>query len=118
MPAGVCANRRRRRAGSRNAAGRARHVGVVTTTPTDAERRGWRAWRGARRAPAPSRWRTSSASTPAARAWAEPGLRAARGPRLARAPMAAPDTTEEILDVNRRYHDVAAADYDTKWGVD
>jgi len=32
--------------------------------------------------------------------------------------MAAPDTTEEILDVNRRYHDVAAADYDTKWGVD
>src|SRR6187549_1373611 len=74
--------------------------------------------RGARRAPAPSRWRTSSASTPPARAWAEPGLRAARGPRLARAPMAAPDTTEEILDVNRRYHDVAAADYDTKWGVD
>jgi ubiquinone/menaquinone biosynthesis C-methylase UbiE len=32
--------------------------------------------------------------------------------------MAAPDTTHEILDVNRRYHDVAAADYDTKWGVD
>src|SRR5215208_3748225 len=32
--------------------------------------------------------------------------------------MAAPDSTEEILDVNRRYHDVAAADYDTKWGVD
>jgi ubiquinone/menaquinone biosynthesis C-methylase UbiE len=32
--------------------------------------------------------------------------------------MAAPDTTDEILDVNRRYHDVAAADYDTKWGVD
>jgi SAM-dependent methyltransferase len=31
---------------------------------------------------------------------------------------AAPDTTEEILDVNRRYHDVAAADYDAKWGVD
>jgi SAM-dependent methyltransferase len=26
--------------------------------------------------------------------------------------------TDEILDVNRRYHDVAAADYDTKWGVD
>src|SRR3954447_19847207 len=32
--------------------------------------------------------------------------------------MAAPDTTEEILDVNRRYHDVAADEYDAKWGVD
>ncbi|HWT24259.1 MAG TPA: class I SAM-dependent methyltransferase, partial [Solirubrobacteraceae bacterium] len=32
--------------------------------------------------------------------------------------MAAPGTTEEILDVNRRYHDVAAAGYDQKWGVD
>jgi ubiquinone/menaquinone biosynthesis C-methylase UbiE len=32
--------------------------------------------------------------------------------------MAAPDTTDEILDVNRRYHDVAARDYDAKWGVD
>jgi len=32
--------------------------------------------------------------------------------------MAAPDSTEEILDVNRRYHDVAAAEYDAKWGVD
>jgi SAM-dependent methyltransferase len=32
--------------------------------------------------------------------------------------MAAPSTTEEILDVNRRYHDVAAVDYDVKWGVD
>jgi len=32
--------------------------------------------------------------------------------------MAAPDSTDEILDVNRRYHDVAAAEYDTKWGVD
>src|SRR5215204_1331274 len=32
--------------------------------------------------------------------------------------MAAPATTEEILDVNRRYHDVAAAEYDLKWGVD
>ena len=31
--------------------------------------------------------------------------------------MAAPDKTEDILDVNRRYHDVAAADYDVKWGV-
>jgi ubiquinone/menaquinone biosynthesis C-methylase UbiE len=25
---------------------------------------------------------------------------------------------ERILDVNRRYHDVAAAEYDSKWGVD
>src|SRR3954465_12846849 len=32
--------------------------------------------------------------------------------------MAAPAPEEEILDVNRRYHDVAAADYDAKWGVD
>ena len=32
--------------------------------------------------------------------------------------MAAPATTHEILDVNRRYHDVAAAEYDAKWGVD
>ena len=34
------------------------------------------------------------------------------------APMAAPPTSREILDVNRRYHDVAADDYDTKWGID
>src|SRR3712207_2805715 len=32
--------------------------------------------------------------------------------------MAAPDTAEEILDVNRRYHDAAAREYDAKWGVD
>jgi SAM-dependent methyltransferase len=32
--------------------------------------------------------------------------------------MAAPATSHEILDVNRRYHDVAADDYDTKWGID
>ena len=32
--------------------------------------------------------------------------------------MAAPDKTADILDVNRRYHDVAAAEYDVKWGVD
>jgi ubiquinone/menaquinone biosynthesis C-methylase UbiE len=32
--------------------------------------------------------------------------------------MAAPPTSREILDVNRRYHDVAADDYDTKWGID
>jgi ubiquinone/menaquinone biosynthesis C-methylase UbiE len=31
--------------------------------------------------------------------------------------MAAPATSDEILDVNRRYHDVAAADYDAKWGI-
>ena len=31
--------------------------------------------------------------------------------------MAAPATEAEILEVNRRYHDVAAADYDAKWGV-
>jgi ubiquinone/menaquinone biosynthesis C-methylase UbiE len=31
--------------------------------------------------------------------------------------MAAPTTSDEILDVNRRYHDVAAEDYDAKWGI-
>jgi ubiquinone/menaquinone biosynthesis C-methylase UbiE len=31
--------------------------------------------------------------------------------------MAAPPTSTEILDVNRRYHDVAAGEYDTKWGI-
>jgi len=37
--------------------------------------------------------------------------------RLAAA-MTAPATTEEILDVNTRYHDDAAATYDAKWGID
>ena len=32
--------------------------------------------------------------------------------------MAAPASTPEILEVNRRYHDVAALDYDSKWGID
>ncbi len=31
--------------------------------------------------------------------------------------MAAPPTEHEILDVNRRYHDVAAESYDAKWGI-
>jgi ubiquinone/menaquinone biosynthesis C-methylase UbiE len=31
--------------------------------------------------------------------------------------MAAPTAPDEILDVNRRYHDVAAHDYDAKWGI-
>jgi ubiquinone/menaquinone biosynthesis C-methylase UbiE len=31
--------------------------------------------------------------------------------------MAAPPTSAEILDVNRRYHDVAAREYDAKWGI-
>jgi SAM-dependent methyltransferase len=31
--------------------------------------------------------------------------------------MAAPPTPREILDVNRRYHDVAAREYDAKWGI-
>jgi ubiquinone/menaquinone biosynthesis C-methylase UbiE len=31
--------------------------------------------------------------------------------------MAAPPTEHEILDVNRRYHDVAAHTYDSKWGI-
>ena len=33
------------------------------------------------------------------------------------ADMAAPPTEHEILDVNRRYHDVAAESYDAKWGI-
>jgi len=32
--------------------------------------------------------------------------------------MAALRTADEIRDVNTRYHDVAAASYDTKWGID
>jgi ubiquinone/menaquinone biosynthesis C-methylase UbiE len=31
--------------------------------------------------------------------------------------MPAAAATDEILDVNRRYHDVAAAEYDGKWGI-
>jgi ubiquinone/menaquinone biosynthesis C-methylase UbiE len=31
--------------------------------------------------------------------------------------MAAPAAPDEILDVNRRYHDMAARDYDAKWGI-
>ncbi len=31
--------------------------------------------------------------------------------------MPAPATAPEILDVNRRYHDVAAQEYDAKWGI-
>ncbi len=31
--------------------------------------------------------------------------------------MAAPAAPDKILDVNRRYHDVAARDYDAKWGI-
>ena len=31
--------------------------------------------------------------------------------------MAAPAAPDRILDVNRRYHDVAARDYDAKWGI-
>src|SRR5690348_12814625 len=32
--------------------------------------------------------------------------------------MAAVRSAEEIRDVNTRYHDVAAASYDSKWGID
>lgn len=32
--------------------------------------------------------------------------------------MAAPATAEDIRDVNVRYHDVAAVEYDQKWGID
>jgi ubiquinone/menaquinone biosynthesis C-methylase UbiE len=32
--------------------------------------------------------------------------------------MAAPPTPEAIREVNTRYHDVAAAEYDGKWGID
>jgi ubiquinone/menaquinone biosynthesis C-methylase UbiE len=32
--------------------------------------------------------------------------------------MAAPDTPTEIRDVNTRYHDAAATEYDHKWGID
>ena len=29
-----------------------------------------------------------------------------------------PPSAEDIRDVNSRYHDVAAPDYDSKWGID
>jgi SAM-dependent methyltransferase len=32
--------------------------------------------------------------------------------------MTAPPTAEEIREVNTRYHDVAAVEYDAKWGID
>src|SRR4051794_889591 len=32
--------------------------------------------------------------------------------------MASPPTAEQIREVNTRYHDVAAAEYDGKWGID
>jgi ubiquinone/menaquinone biosynthesis C-methylase UbiE len=32
--------------------------------------------------------------------------------------MAAPSTPDAIRDINTRYHDGAAADYDAKWGID
>jgi ubiquinone/menaquinone biosynthesis C-methylase UbiE len=32
--------------------------------------------------------------------------------------MPAPNTHEEIRDVNERYHDAAASSYDSKWGID
>jgi ubiquinone/menaquinone biosynthesis C-methylase UbiE len=32
--------------------------------------------------------------------------------------MTAPPTAEEIREVNTRYHDVAATEYDRKWGID
>src|SRR5882672_10632295 len=32
--------------------------------------------------------------------------------------MPAPSTPDRIKDVNERYHDVAAASYDSKWGID
>ena len=44
-----------------------------------------------------------------------------RAPRLnatLRDPMPAPPTAAEIRDVNARYHDAAADDYDAKWGID
>ena len=33
-------------------------------------------------------------------------------------PAAADATAERIRDVNTRYHDLAAASYDAKWGID
>src|SRR3982751_2838275 len=32
--------------------------------------------------------------------------------------MPAPASPDRIKDVNERYHDVAAAEYDSKWGID
>src|SRR3954454_2851102 len=55
-----------------------------------------------------SRTRSSSART---------SRQSATGGYPAWPKMAAPPTEHEILDVNRRYHDVAAETYDSKWGI-
>ena len=71
------------------------------------------------------KWRlrcaAARAATPAQRLRAASrggGPRGADLPRLRRAHGRAREHRDEILDVNRRYHDVAAAEYDAKWGVD
>ena len=46
------------------------------------------------------------------------GDRGRRPARRARLDCVASMAAEEIVDVNRRYHDVAAPEYDTKWGID
>ena len=77
----------------------------------------WR-WRLASLPPAELAKRLRAESEAAGRARTPVRASAERSrSRLGRG-MAAPDTTDEILDVNRRYHDVAAAEYDAKWGVD
>ena len=40
------------------------------------------------------------------------------GPCVTSRRMPAPNTHEEIKDVNERYHDAAASSYDSKWGID
>src|SRR5215212_8340558 len=67
-----------------------------------------------------TRTTTGSRRSPVSRrAGSRPSEACGDGAVLDSAPrMAAPETPDEILDVNRRYHDVAAADYDAKWGVD
>ncbi len=42
----------------------------------------------------------------------------ARGGEYSPAPPMATATADNIRDVNIRYHDLAAADYDAKWGID
>ena len=63
------------------------------------------------------RW-VSSPSSPGI--WTFPGHPARRRAvaSMPRPMSPAPATAEEIRDVNTRYHDGAAADYDAKWGID
>src|SRR5690348_8440310 len=59
-----------------------------------------------------TRWRANAVQAP------PEGPDLGRRVSMPRLMSPAPDTADEIRDVNTRYHDGAAADYDAKWGID